>query len=64
MKLKDKYDLRDLHATITHQVSGCGRQIKESRTINIFYKERKIKSIRTQDGLLKIIMNYLESEEQ
>lgn len=64
MKIKDKYDLRDLHTTITHQVNGCGRQIKETRTINIFHKERKLKSIRTQDSLFNILMNYLESEEK
>ena len=63
MKIKDKYDLRELHATITHKINGCGRQIKESRTIHIFYKDKEIKTIKTQDSLYEVLMNYLESEE-
>lgn len=59
MKNKDKYDLRVLECAVTFEINGCGKEIPASRTINISCEGVLVHQRKTQEGLLKYLLNWL-----
>lgn len=62
MKNKDKYDLRNINASANYMINGCGKKIKESCEITIKYNDKVIKRIKSQEYIVKVVLDWLEEE--
>jgi len=62
MKNKDKYDLREIDASVLWTINGCGKKTSP-RTIEIRYKNKKIAKIKNDDDpFIEILLGWLEEE--
>lgn len=64
MKNKDKYAGFNLIAKVQFKIDGCGKKIMSSREIVIIADKLEIERIKTQDVLVDVFHNWLESEEK
>lgn len=64
MKNKDKYNLKGISAGLQYMINGCGKHIKETRTVVIYYEDKEIKRIKTEEPMFQVLMDWLEQEDK
>lgn len=62
MKNKDRYDLREIEASVVYDISGCGRKVPDSRTIKIIHNDELLYEEKTEKSLWPVVMGWLEDE--
>lgn len=62
MKNKDRYDLREVEAKIVYEISGCGRQIPDTRKIKILHNGELLYEEKTEKSIWQVFMRWLEDD--